>query len=93
MEVSLQTVVVSARWQRGTKELVFEVHGQHQHQQNPSFENRDRGTDADVAVQGQGSTCHRGAAMECHGSNASVRNKLIGPSTGVVFGSRGSATL
>ena len=23
--------------------------------------------------------------MECHGSNVSVRNKLIGPSTSVVF--------
>ena len=92
MEVSLQTVVVSVRGQRRTKELVFEVHGQHQHQQNPSFEHRDRGTDADDAVRGQSNTCHRGAAMECHGSNASVKNKLIGPCTSVVFGSRGSAT-
>ena len=31
--------------------------------------------------------------MECHGSNVSVKNKLIGPSTSVVFGSRRSATL
>ena len=92
VEVSLQTVVVSVRGQRRTKELVFEVHGQHQHQQNPSFEHRDRGTDADDAVQGESNTCHRGAAMECHGSNASVKNKLIGPSTSVVFGSRGCAT-
>ena len=91
VKVSTQAAVVSERGQRRTK--VFEVHGQHQHQQDPSFENRDRGTNADDAVQGQSSTCHRGAAMECHGSNASVRNKLIGPSTSVVFGSRGSATL
>ena len=26
--------------------------------------------------------------MECHGSNVSVKNKLIGPSTSEVFGSR-----
>ena len=44
-------------------------------------------------MQGKSSTCHRGAAMECHGSNVSVKNKLIGPSTSVVFGSRRSATL
>ena len=62
-------------------------------QHNPSFEHRDRGTDADDAMQGKSSTCHQGAAMECHGSNVSVKNKLIGPSTSVVFGSRGSATL
>ena len=31
--------------------------------------------------------------MECHGSDVSVKNKLIGPSTSVVFGSRRSATL
>ena len=31
--------------------------------------------------------------MECHGSNVSIKNKLIGPSTSVVFGSGRSATL
>ena len=31
--------------------------------------------------------------MECHGSNVSVKNKLIGLSTSVVFGSRRSATV
>ena len=91
VKVSIQTAVVSERGQRRTK--VFEVHGQHQHQQDPSFEHRDRGTNADDAVQGQSNTCHRGADMEWHESNASVRNKLIGPSTSVVIGSRGSATL
>ena len=40
----------------------------------------------DDAVQGTSSTCHRGAAMECHGSNTSAKNKLVGPSTSVVFG-------
>ena len=53
----------------------------------------DKGTNADDAVQGKSSTCQRGAAMECHGSNVSVKNKLIGPSTSVVFVSRRSATL
>ena len=62
-------------------------------QHDPSFEHRDRGTNADDAVQRKSSTCHRGAALECHGSNVSVKNKLIGPSTSVVFGSRRSATL
>ena len=52
---------------------------------------RDRGTNADDAVQRKSSTCHQGAAMECHGSNVSVKNKLIGPSTSVVFWSRRSA--
>ena len=42
VEVSTQTAVVGERGQRRTKELVFEVHGQHQHQQHPSFEHRDR---------------------------------------------------
>ena len=42
VKVSTQTAVVSERGQRRTK--VFEVHGQHQHQQDPSFENRDRAT-------------------------------------------------
>ena len=60
---------------------------------NSFFEHRDRGTDADDAVQGKSSICHRGAAMECHGSNVSVKNKFIGPSTSVVFGSRRSATV
>ena len=60
-------------------------------QNNPSFKYRDRGTNADDAVQRQSSTCHRRAAMGCHGSNVSVKNKLIGPSTSVVFGSRRSA--
>ena len=50
-------------------------------------------TNADDAVQGKSSICHRGAAMECHGGNVSFQNKLIGPSTSVVFGSRRSATL
>ena len=54
---------------------------------------RDRGTNADDAVQRKSSTCHQGAAKECHGSNESVKNKLIGPSTSVVFWSRRSATL
>ena len=52
-------------------------------QHDPSFENRDRGTDADDAVQGTSSTCHRGAAMEYEGSNTSAKNKLVGPSGGL----------
>ena len=50
-------------------------------------DSRDRGTDAHAAVQGVSSTCHREAAMECHGSIESVKNKLICSSTSVVFGS------
>ena len=54
-------------------------------QHDPSFEHRDRDTDVDNAVQGTNSACHRGAAMEYHGSKTSAKNKLAGPSTSVVF--------
>ena len=52
------------------------------------LESRDRGTDADDAVQRATSTCHREAAIECHGSNVSVKNNLIGSSTSVVLRSK-----
>ena len=62
-------------------------------QHNPSFERMERGTNADDAVQRKSNTWHRGAAMDCHGCNVSVGRGFIGPSIGVVFGSRRSATL
>ena len=61
--------------------------------QHYPLESRDRGTDADDAVQGATSTCHRGTAIECQGSNVSVKNNLIGSSTSVVLRSKESATL
>ena len=84
---SSQTVVVSERGQRRTSECEASI------DQHYPLEGGDRGTDADDAVQGATSTCHREAAIECHGSNVSVKNNVIGSSTSVVLRSKESATL
>ena len=61
-------------------------------QHNPSFEHRDRSTNADDPVQRK-QHLPPTSDHESHGSNVSVKNKLIGPSTSAIIGSRRRATL
>ena len=62
-------------------------------QHNPSFEHRDRGTNADDAVQRKSSTCHRGAGHGVPWKQRECQEQAHRASTSVVFGSRRSATL
>ena len=58
-----------------------------------TFPHLNTGTEAPMLTTPCKERAALGAATECHGSNVNIKNKLIGPSTSLVFGSRRNATL